>query len=310
MKLGIIGDTHYTNRGPSKRRDDFFKTQLAKTFEALTIFRKNGCDYILQSGDLFDSHSVANRVKAAIITLLMQKFDHLYCVAGQHDIVGHSLGTLPNSPLSVLEAAGVISLMDENPCALKMNTGFEAYLYGSSFGTEIPIPINPKTYNILIIHAMIGDRLLYPGQNLTSPQKFLKNYPDYNLVVAGDYHYSFQDTYKDRTIVNAGCLVRKTVSTFDLEHKPSVVIFDTETKKLVFHPLTITPSEEIFDLTKTTILDTLDTDKFIRDLKKRVDGPRKGESWRTYLPKIFKKRKSSKKVKLLIDQCMEEVKNG
>ena len=195
MKLGIIGDTHYTNRGPSKRLDDFFATQLLKTTEALGIFQEQGCDYIFQVGDLFDSHSVANRVKAAIISLLKQYHVKLLCVAGQHDIVGHSLGTLPNSPLSVLEAADVIQLLNETTLDLEIAKGFEVQTYGASFGSDIPVPKNPKAYNILVIHAMIGDRELYPGQNLTSPTRFLKNNPAYSLVLAGDYHYSFEATY-------------------------------------------------------------------------------------------------------------------
>jgi len=232
MKLGIFGDTHYTNRGPSKRKDDFFATQLAKTAEALTIFDKCNVDYVLQSGDLFDTHSPANRVKAAVISLLKEHKRKFYCIAGQHDISGHSLGTLPNSPLAVLAASGDIELVGEEGTILRPSGARarnEVHVYGANFGAKIPRPKYPDMYNILIIHAMIGDRELYPGQHLVKPQRFLVEHPEYNLVVAGDYHYSFKANYKGRTIVNAGCLVRKTVSTYDLEHKPAVVTFDTET---------------------------------------------------------------------------------
>lgn len=312
MKLGIIGDTHYTNKGPSKRRDDFFATQLAKTAEAFTIFQVQNCDYVLQVGDLFDSHTVANRVKAALISILKMEHRKLYCIAGQHDIVGHSLGTLPNSPLAVLEAAGSIQLVNDVPTSLEVVKGFEVEIYGASFGAKVPTPKNSKAFNILIIHAMIGDRLLYPGQNLASPEKFLKNHPDYDLVAAGDYHYSFQATYQNRTIVNPGCLVRKTVGTFDLEHKPSVVTFDTETKKVIFHPLTIEPAAEVFDLTKATIRDSFDTDKFIQSLKRRLGAEDQRDDqeneWTRALKRVMKERKSSKAVQELIDECMEKVK--
>jgi DNA repair exonuclease SbcCD nuclease subunit len=316
MILGIFGDTHYTNRGPSKRKDDFFATQLAKTTEALTIFDKYKVDYVLQSGDLFDTHSPANRVKAAVISILKEHGRKLYCIAGQHDISGHSLGTLPNSPLAVLAASGDIHLVGEEREVLRpveTRAKNEVHLYGASFGSKVPEPEFPDAYNILIIHAMIGDRELYPGQHLVKPQRFLAKYPKYNLVVAGDYHYSFKATWKDRTIVNAGCLVRKTVSKYDLEHKPGVVTFDTETSELIRHPLTITPSEEVFDLTKSATKSAFDIEGFIAGIREKLYGddskkyPKRTDKWKSYLPAVFAEKCTRQEVKDLIDDCLEKI---
>jgi len=313
MILGIFGDTHYTNRGPSKRKDDFFATQLAKTAEALTIFDTFKVEYVLQSGDLFDTHSPANRVKAAVISLLKEHKRKFYCIAGQHDISGHSLGTLPNSPLAVLAASRDIELVGEEGTRLRppgTRARDEVHVYGASFGAAVPKPKYPDVYNVLIIHAMIGDRELYPGQHLVKPQRFLAKYPQFNLVVAGDYHYSFKANHKGRTIVNAGCLVRKTVSIYDLEHKPSVVTFDTETSEVTFHPLTITPSEEVFDLTKNTTKNSFDVEGFIDAIKRSSevkDGNTK--NWMRFMIQIFKEKKTRPEVRDLIDECMEEVKS-
>ena len=72
MKIGILGDTHYTNRAPLRRIDDYFQTQMRKSTQALTIFEEMGCDIVVQPGDLFDASTAANRVKSAIITLIKQ----------------------------------------------------------------------------------------------------------------------------------------------------------------------------------------------------------------------------------------------
>jgi len=308
MLLGIIGDTHYTNRGPSRRKDNFFRTQIAKTCEAIDIFQNRGCECIFQSGDFFDSHTVADRVKSEIIQLLycfgIVEQNKMFCVAGQHDISGHSLNTLPNSPLSVLGSSRVVKVLNSKPTYVGPENHTNA-LYGASFGEAIPEP-SEDIYNILVVHAMIGNRLLYPGQKLTSPRRFLKQHPKFSLVICGDYHYPFEDSYQGRVIINAGCLVRKTISTFDLEHKPSVVVFDTETNKVEFIPLKVKPVEEVFDLSKRSIQNNFDVEKFVQALKDS-NVPEKVVQWRRMLGRVINERESSQDVKDIIDSCIEEV---
>lgn len=312
MLIGIMGDTHYTNRGPSKRLDDFFATQLRKTEEAFNIFADHKCDIIIQPGDLFDGPTAANKVKAALIQLFKEHRVKLYCVAGQHDITGHSLGTLPNSPLAVMEAADVIQMLKSEMTIIRPSgcrAVDELNCYGASFGSEIPTPKYPDAYNILVIHAMIGDRELFPGQNLTKPRNFLKKHPEYNLVVAGDYHFSFHASEGKRTIVNAGCLVRKTVCKFDLEHKPSVFIFDTKKDQLRKFPLTIVPSDEVFDLTRPNTQSDFDVSKFTNSILQTTAGMNKSQEdlAKRTLKTIFKEKGTSQAVQDLIDDCLEEV---
>jgi len=112
-----------------------------------------------------------------------------------------------------------------------------------------------------------------------------------------------------KRIVNAGCLVRKTVSTYDLEHKPAVVTFDTETNEITFHPLTITSSEEVFDLTKNTTKNSFNVEGFIDAIKNtKSTGKENTENWMRFLIQIFKEKKTRIEVRDLIDECMEEVK--
>lgn len=313
MNLGFFGDTHYTNRGPSRRNDNFFETQINKSLQAFSIFEQYNCSVIFQPGDLFDSHTVSNEVKARIIKLYknnLKQDEKILFVSGQHDISGHSLYTLKNSPLAVVQAAGVGKLLAAKPYSiLDLEDGRTVQVYGASYGEPIPEPESEMDYNILVIHKMIGDRELFPGQELTKPNQFLRNNPKFNLVLCGDYHYRFSSQYEGRTIVNPGCLVRKTISKFDLEHKPSVAIFNIEENEVKFIELDIRPSKEVFNLNQETKIDKLGTEKLIQALKENLQGPsgQQDLKWKNLLLKVIKEKGSSDKIREIIDETIEEV---
>lgn len=306
MKLGIIGDAHFTNRGPERRLDNYFETQMNKLAQALLIFKEHSCEATIQTGDFCNSPNIADRVIAALIGFLRQSNEKILCVWGQHDVTGHSSSTLPNSPLAVFEAAGVVKILDnEFYCVGLKSSNDSIYFYGASFGEEVPKIYKKDVYNILVTHRMIGDRPLYPGQELISPNQFLRNNPSYNLVIAGDYHYRFISTYQGRTIVNPGALVRKTISKFDLEHKPAVIVFDTDNSKVEVIELKVEPIEKVFNLERLEkVNDNEVLIEFVRRLKESK-GEEKG--WKDMLLKVFKQRKSSLTVKKIIDECLEEV---
>ena len=321
MKLGILGDLHLTSRGPSRRKDNYFETQKEKLKQAFSIFKENNCSIIFQPGDFFDSHTTANSVKAWIIQFLRnQKLDYpIFCVSGQHDISGHSLHTLKNSPLAVLQSAGVINILNQSPIFSDVlndkkepwpyPSGKHIKVYGASYGEDIPKPETGEgLYNILVIHKMIGDRELFPGQELYKPNQFLRNNPSYDLVICGDYHYRFSSQYQGRTIINSGCLVRKTISKWDLEHKPSVSIFDTETNEVKFVELDCSPVEEVFDLGRDQKIGKISSQKLIDALKNKI-GSRKdsGKTAIDILSEVIKERKCSDDVRKEIDDVLDEI---
>jgi len=312
MKLGIFGDLHFTSRGPSRRKDNFFETQMRKFREAFSIFKEEKCDYIIQPGDFFDTHTSSNKIKAEIIRFLRKELwyeEGVFFVSGQHDISGHSLHTLKNSPLAVLKASGVGTLLLSDPHPIYSITDeTKVNLYGASYGEPIPNPEQEDEYNILVIHKMIGDRDLFPGQELQKPNQFLRNNPKYNLVICGDYHYRFSSEYQGRTIINAGCLVRKTISKWDLEHRPSVATFDTETGKVEFFELTCDPIEGVFDLCRDQKIDKINSQKLIDALKSRI-GSRKngGKTGFDILLEVIKEKEASEDVRNEIDDVLEEI---
>lgn len=323
MRLGILGDLQLTSRAPERRLDNYSETQMNKLGQIFTIFDDKSCDCIVQPGDFFDSPTVANKVKAATIRFLRERFrsgkernnkdwERVFCVYGQHDISGHSISTLPNSPLAVLEAAGVAEVLSSEKEPAIVGTVNEdsdvcVALYGSSFGEPVPEPYE-DCYNILVTHRMIGDRPLWPSQELVGPRQFLRKYPDFNLIICGDYHYRFVEKWNGRTIVNVGALVRKTISKFDLEHKPAVGVFDTLDDSLEIFELDVKPVEKVFNLTRKP--EKRDS-KILAELVERIKkSGKKLSGWKHILVKVLKEKESSQGVKEVIDQTLEEIKNG
>jgi len=307
MIFGLLGDLHLSRRSPEKRTDsNYFMTLLDKLDQALSVCDQHHCDYILQVGDFFNSPMVGNYVVSTIIRKLnsyRSKFT-VCAVAGQHDMVGHSRSTLSNSPIAVLEAANVIRILGAEPYSLNEA---DVHLYGASFGESVPEPAD-KCYNVLVTHRMIGNRPLYPGQELEGPRQFLRRHTGYDLVVCGDYHYRFIDSYDKKVIINPGALVRKTVSEFDLEHKPAVVIFDTDTRSCDVIELKVKPIEEVFDFAKTEKKrDNAILLQFIEGLR---DHEQKFDGWKHILLKVLKEKNAGKEVSDIINQCLEEIKSS
>jgi DNA repair exonuclease SbcCD nuclease subunit len=299
MIIGIIGDAHLTNKAPIGRLDEYFDTQMGKLQQALAIFAENSCDMIIQTGDLTDNPFVSCYVLASVIRLLEKKGVKLHLTWGQHDVTSHSKASLKSSPLHVFQSAGVVRLLDEKP----MKEG-NVHFYGCGFGEEVPTPVDQNAYNVLVIHRMISAVELYPGQDFTRPAQFLKMNRPYNLVICGDCHYRFVDTYDGRTIFNPGALVRKTRSEMDLHHRPAVIIFDTDTNTVEIKELQFKPHDEVFDLTKTQPRDTEALNRLIDGLK---TGNKNNTSWKHVLLKVIEEMEPDSGTRAILDECLDSV---
>lgn len=320
MRIGLIGDTHYTNKAPSRRLDDFWETQKRKTRLVLDIFRDRRCDYVLQAGDLFDNPMVSYQVISELIDIF-KNYAHwigrpVGVVFGQHDIFGHSSATLPNSPLAVMESARVITIINQNGLVIGHKSGDKwphisqnrAMVYGAGFGQDIPTPESTDDFNILVAHRMVGDRPLFPDQELENPTSFLTQNPAFDLILVGDYHYRFVSRDGNRVIINCGALVRKSISKFDLEHEPAVAVFDTESRELEVIKLEVDPVDRIFDLTPVQKRDDSKLRQFIDEIKRQHgDSCRNMRTWRDKLIKVMDARGAGQEVRKIINESLESI---
>lgn len=309
MKLLLTGDWHLNDTKPKRRLDDYFATQLFKLSQIRQIYDEHNCDAVLQTGDFFDKYRTSYRVVSEVLRYLLTRWHGvpLFCIFGQHDIDGHSAATIHNSGLKVLHAAEVVNLISDYGAREVIN-GVE--LIGLGFGEELGgneyKDWLDDDFKVLVVHKMICSESLYPGHTPTTPKAFLRQNPDYDLIVCGDYHYRFIENIRDRYIINPGCLVRKTISEMDLAHEPAVVIFDTDTREAVVEKLAIQSVDKVFDFTTKDIIDEPDyvaLNKFLANME-AAEGVDVG--WREILLGLYKQEKICKRVCDLVDLAIVE----
>lgn len=309
----VMGDAHLRVQPPRSRCDDFFFTQLGKFKQVLALAKEHECYFILQPGDLFDRPQPSNYLMSVYIKLLKeQALLALFCVLGQHDISMHNVRTFERSAAKVFEVSQAIQLLGKEPTSLLIADG-SIYLYGTHYGGDVPVPTSEE-FNILVIHAPIGDRPLYPGDPMISPRRFLIEHPEFDIVVCGDYHYAFADEYEGRLIVNAGCLVRKTAAQRDQELQPSVVLVTLESNQGVVSLrgwerllLNYEPVAEVFRADALNGSKRMETGDLTSLVARLQEGSMVGASFKENLIHFFDQNTTSQSVQEVVWGIMEEV---
>jgi len=249
MKILITGDWHLTDKTPRNRIDDYPATQRRKIAWMLGEAIQHNCEYILQPGDMFDSFKSRDRLKSRWISNWRNTFKNnkitLYTVPGQHDMRYHT-SDLADTPMGVLEAAGAVYVLHNEPVHIHNDWTPSVFIYGSGWNAPIPEPYDASGCHIWVTHRMvIGEDKLWEGQTEYEKGDLLLKRTKFDLIVTGDNHKSFMHHTKDgRYLINCGSLMRSTID--QLTHQPCVYVYDSEgpsLEKLLVHPMA--PIEEV-----------------------------------------------------------------
>lgn len=214
----LMGDVHLREDVPVCRTDDFITAQWTKILFICDLQRKYNCP-VLCSGDLFNVAKPSLDLASQVSILLP---DNFYTVYGNHDLPNHSM----------LEAhkSGVYNLF--------VNERLEV-LEGTHFNQLPEKPsIKIKGRKILVWHVMTyKDELPYPGCTDLKARSLLHKYPDYDLILTGDNHLPFTQTYQGRLLVNPGSMMRQEAG--QINYKPAVWLYyaDTNTVEPVYLPI-------------------------------------------------------------------------
>lgn len=241
MKFLAMGDLHFRATAPRSRVDNYVEVLGKKVEQILWLAENNGCDYILQPGDFFDT---ATPPYWLVTDVWNQVYDQGWLVVmGQHDQRYH-INTLKNTALGFLASTTALTVLKPKP----LNFGAEVSVYGCSWGEEIPEIEDSKKRNILVMHRMvIGNEKLWGEQEEYSRAHTLLRKHKFDLIVTGDNHHFFTDSAKGpRWLVNCGSLMRSNID--QIKHKPTVVIYDSRTRDLEAIPLKVAPASKVFDM--------------------------------------------------------------
>lgn len=262
MKIGIITDIHFRGNNPSNRIDDYPKVLITKFIEALSIFKKEGCDLIIDAGDMLHSPIVSLTLCDEIIDIVNQQKINIYSLYGNHCLLN---GHIENSKATTLShmfkrceyIKQLINIIDNN---ILIN-GYDYY-----YGIEEDIKRDGlfvhefKNYiKIAVVHAMITpNKMMEKVSHI--PYKELNT--DYDVVILGHYHQpiGIQKINNGKTtIIAPGALGR--LSIID-DYQPQVAIYDTENNEAKLIPIKAAkPYKDVFDL--EAVEDKKDTELMI-----------------------------------------------
>jgi hypothetical protein len=302
MRIGIFGDIHARFKAPRSRVDNWFDVQYGKFMQALTIFKEEGCELILQPGDFFDSPKPVYQVVSTYLRALEQSGLLCLTVLGQHDVYYHDVADPRRTPTDVLAAATVAYILLPGKPVRSGNV----QVYGASWGQEAE-SVKRKGDNvyILVAHAHVGNRPLFAGHDLPSPVDYATKHSGYDLIVLGDYHYTFTATVGSTKVINCGCLMRMRNTPDERKHQPSVAVYDTETRQLELHPLSIQDADKVFvDRVVEDHKPSEELEAFLTHLKKSGEI---GTSFLDNLNSLMDKENASDELRSVVSRILETV---
>jgi len=244
MKLILLSDTHITMKTSIGRTDDVGKAVFTK-FEFILKYSAKHNIPILQAADFFHSPREWNTL-FRIMNLLKKYKDKgvkIYSIFGEHDMYLYADVKKSATSLGILQRADLVTILNKNPTPLSETID----VYGCSSQESVPVPKDAKKINILVIHAPIYDKPLFPQHQYYSSRRFLKKHKKYKLILAGDIHRKFQHTIGGRHIVNTGPMVRREASKYNLQHVPMFFVYNVKRNILKEILLPCRPSEEVLN---------------------------------------------------------------
>ena len=303
MKFLCMGDLQLRVTIPVNRIDNFFETQDRKIDWILNTAKEEKCEYILQPGDFFDSWKIPHFLERYIIEKLKKNKIKMIAVYGQHDLRYHS-SDRKNTPLAVLEAAKVVSVLAEDNKEPFIVIPGSISIYGCSWKEQIP-KINKKILgiHILLMHKMIIDKVEGWEKNFMGVQELFDT-TEFDLMVTGDNHKGFAYSDGERHLINCGSLLRSDID--QKEHEPYVYIYDSTTRKMKGIPIPIEPFKAVMNISKAE--EEKEEDErlgvYIKSLKKDVKLT--GLNFKDNLFHYIKENKIVGGVKNILNELMEK----
>jgi exonuclease SbcD len=261
LKLLFFFDPHTDSQAPASRIDNYEDTCFLKFEELSQIAKKEGCSYILCSGDFFNRKG--NRVSHKLIARSADFFSNIstpfLTISGNHDQFGGDPNTIWDQPLGVLaRAANFKILQKEDVTQLDEDTFLTAAPYHAGIDVT-PADYFPERPDKAKVHIHLSHGSLIPYKPIWAPYTLysaLKGCKaDY--VLNGHIHDAFPvETVGNTKIINPGSLTRGSLTEANINRPVSVVILDTATKEVKYVPLkSAMPADRIFDLVRYKELD-------------------------------------------------------
>ncbi|MFF2531501.1 metallophosphoesterase family protein [Brevibacillus sp. NPDC058079] len=265
MRLLYFGDKHERVTSPENRMDDFVETQRLKTLEIIDIGRRHQVNGFLQPGDFLDSPNVPDNHLAWLMEVWsgvsvyealrlltsnsdadkekalsqLKNYVPLIGVAGNHELYGNNIKTLPKTSIGFLNKVGLMTFATkENPYFFYTEDGAKVAVTGTHYHLDIDAPEHIDDYiveeklgdfHIHIVHGYLSDKSMGNMFRHTLIDHIQHTKAD--LTITGHDHIGFPLTeINGKWFVNPGAIPRTKNDVKEMNRKPKVLLIDI-TKK-------------------------------------------------------------------------------
>lgn len=262
MKFLYFGDRHYSaSKLPPNRIDDFFETTKNKDLEIIELAKRENVAAYLQPGDFFNEKDVngENDFLAEIIdrwnmpsasSLLSKYFSSknkddiidnvnksipMIGIAGNHDLIGNSLDTLPSTTLGLLSSLGLMRIVSkDNPVFFETEDGLKVAITGTSYHLhqdekeyidDYIVKEKLGDIHIHLVHGMLSEKDLGSLIKHTLIDNILDTKAD--ITLCGHNHIGFGVlNIRGKYFINIGSVTRFTGDLKEMTRVPSVALID------------------------------------------------------------------------------------
>jgi DNA repair exonuclease SbcCD nuclease subunit len=238
--LILCSDIHLREDIPICRIDNYWEAQWKKIDFISNLQKKYNCP-VLHGGDLFDHWKPSpNLLRETILHLP----DQFYTIYGQHDLPQHSLELVDKCGINVLEAAGKLQILDGTHWG-ELPKKESLFIKIPDHSNQMDVKescdkkyIPKRIINVLLWHVMnyVGQKP-WPGCTDSSAIKLLQKYPQFNLILTGDNHKPFVETFDGRLLVNPGSMMRMDADQMDFKPRVYLWYAETNTVSAVYLPI-------------------------------------------------------------------------
>jgi len=247
-KFLYCSDLHGKAKNPNSRIDNYTESWLTKIKEIQQLAIDNDCRCIIVNGDVFDTPYVSNVLLDDFIDIVENQCTDKKVlwriVVGNHDLVGCNWEASKVGALAhVFRRCKLIDRLTTIETDDYYIEGMDYFFGIEDSIKEKGLKHDKKTFSVCIPHALIIEKPFF--QN--AAQVLMKEIDsDFDLVLCGHLHQSFDKTINGTRYLNLNSIGRKSINE---QHMPQVAIIDTIKQSVEIIKLkTAKQPEECFDL--------------------------------------------------------------
>ena len=148
IRFLLMGDRHNSENTPKSRIDNFQESVKAKDEEIMSIAKHYNVAAILQAGDFWTDGDA--RIKNDFIPEIVKRWIDpmnpgksipMIGIAGNHDLIGNNINSLPNTTLGLTVSLGYQKLASkDNPIIFTMDNGKTVAITGTNYHLHMDEP--------------------------------------------------------------------------------------------------------------------------------------------------------------------------